>query len=259
MKGEVVPIGIVPRWLVGEFVGTFLLVWFGCGSLCVAVAGGVGMGRFGVPLVWGLGVAAAIRLTAAWSGAHLNPAVTLSAAVWNGFPWRRVPGYWAAQLAGAMAASALLYLIFAGKLADFETAQGIVRGLPGSEASARVFGEYFSIAEGAAFAVEVAGTAVLLLVIGGVSEGTGGRRPLLAAALIGLAVAVLIALLGPLTMACFNPARDLGPRLVSSWAGWGGIPFRVNGWGWLTVYLIAPLLGALLGGGTYKGLKVFLR
>ncbi|MEI7926936.1 MAG: aquaporin, partial [Verrucomicrobiales bacterium] len=66
---------------------------------------------------------------------------------------------------------------------------------------------------------------------------------------IGLTVTLLISLFGPLTMACFNPARDLGPRLFSSMAGWGGIPFRANGSGWLTVYILAPVAGAILGGG----------
>jgi glycerol uptake facilitator protein len=63
---------------------------------------------------------------------------------------------------------------------------------------------------------------------------------------------MLISLLGPLTMACFNPARDLGPRLFSSLAGWHSIPFTANGTGWLTVYLIAPIVGGLMGGGIYR-------
>jgi len=58
---------------------------------------------------------------------------------------------------------------------------------------------------------------------------------------------MLISLLGPLTMAYFNPARDLGPRLFSSLAGWDAIPFTANGTGWLVVYIVAPILGGLLG------------
>ncbi|HEY8964945.1 MAG TPA: aquaporin, partial [Candidatus Methylacidiphilales bacterium] len=219
------------------------------------------LGLFEVALVWGIGVALAIHLTAARSGAHLNPAVTLAGAVWNGFPWRRVPGYWAGQLAGAFAAAALLYVLFAGALAGYEAAHGLVRGQPGSEGSAMVFGEYFPnprtksirMTEARAFAAEAAGTAVLLLVIGGLTDPANRSRPrLLAPLLIGLTVTLLIALLGPLTMACFNPARDLGPRLFSACAGWGAVPFRANGWGWLTVYVIAPCVGAVIGGGLYR-------
>lgn len=53
-------------------------------------------------------------------------------------------------------------------------------------------------------------------------------------------------------MACFNPARDLAPRVFSALAGWGAVPFQVNGTGWLTVYVVAPILGGLLGGATYR-------
>ena len=62
---------------------------------------------------------------------------------------------------------------------------------------------------------------------------------------IGLTVALLILLVGSLTMACLNPARDLGPRLFSSMAGWGSVAFTVDGHGWLTVYVVAPVVGGI--------------
>src|SRR5271170_5437298 len=133
----------IPAWLVGEFVGTFLLVFFGCGSVCAAVTTGAQVGIFQVAIVWGLGIATAIYLTAALSGAHLNPAVTISMAVWGGFPRGRVAGYIATQLAAAFVAASVLYLIFGGAIVDFETRTQITRGEPGSEASAMVFGEYY--------------------------------------------------------------------------------------------------------------------
>ena len=135
--------GSLPAWAIGEFFGTFLLVFFGCGSVCAAVLTGAQVGVFQVAIVWGLGIATAIYLTGSLSGAHLNPAVTLALAAWNGFPWRRVPGYLMAQLLGAFAASAVLYFAFAGPLRVFEESHGIVRGQPGSEASAMIFGEFF--------------------------------------------------------------------------------------------------------------------
>jgi glycerol uptake facilitator protein len=254
-------------WMVGEFFGTFLLVFFGCGSVCAAVTTGAQVGVFQVAIVWGLGIATAIHLTGALSGAHLNPAVTLSAAVWNGFPWRRVPGYWLTQMAGAVAASAVLFLVFGGAISEYEARQGILRGQPGSEASAMVFGEYFPnpqgrplaeaapgrMGEARAFAAEAIGTAVLLLVIFCATDTPNRNNPqILTAAEIGLTVTLLISLLGPLTMAGLNPARDLGPRLFSAWAGWGRVPFRANGDGWLRVYVLAPLLGGVCGGGLYR-------
>jgi glycerol uptake facilitator protein len=259
--------GAIPKWVTGEFFGTFLLVFFGCGSVCAAVLTGAQVGVFQVAIVWGLGIATAIYLTGALSGAHLNPAVTLSMAVWSDFPKARVIPYVVTQFAGGFVAAAVLFFIFGNALGTFETTNGIVRGQPGSEASAMIFGEYYPSPGGRpfttearkrmttprAFVAEVVGTAVLLLVIFcATDERNKGRPQILTAATIGLTVTLLISLLGPLTMACFNPARDFAPRVFSSLAGWGRLPFEANGMGWLTVYIIAPLLGGLLGGAIYR-------
>ena len=83
----------IPAWFIGESFGTFLLVFFGCGSVCAAVTTGAQVGVFQVAIVWGLGIATAIYLTGALSGAHLNPAVTLSLVVWSDFPKARVLPY----------------------------------------------------------------------------------------------------------------------------------------------------------------------
>jgi glycerol uptake facilitator protein len=257
----------IPAWVIGEFIGTFILVFFGCGSVCAAVTTGAQVGVFQVAIVWGMGISTAIYLTASLSGAHLNPAVTISLAAWGGFPKRRVAGYVATQMVGAFVAAAILQVIFGGAIGEFEAKTGIVRGGPGSEASAMIYGEYFPnplgkplteasagrMSQGRAFIAEVVGTALLLLVIFCTTDLNNSNRPqILTAATIGLTVTILISLLGPLTMACFNPARDLGPRLFSSLAGWGYVPFSVNGVGWLTVYVIAPIIGGLLGGGIYR-------
>ena len=271
------PRALLPRWLVGEFFGTFLLVFFGCGSVCAAVLTGAQTGIFQVAIVWGLGIATAIYLTGSLSGAHLNPAVTLAMAVWGNFPARRIVPYIAVQMVGAFVGAAVLYVIFSGALHVFEHKNAIVRGAPGSELSAKVFGEFFPppsaktpsdappsarlpeaaiddlVTPTSAFAIEVIGTAVLLLVIFCcVDEQNTNRPQILTAATIGLTVTLLISLLGPLTMACFNPARDLGPRLFSAVAGWGSVPFTANGNGWWTVYIIAPILGGQVGGAIYR-------
>jgi glycerol uptake facilitator protein len=258
---------LLPKWLIGELFGTFLLVFFGCGSVSAAVLTGAQVGVFQVAIVWGLGIATAIYLTGALSGAHLNPAVTVSMATWSDFPKARVVPYVVAQMAGAFAGAAILYFVFGDALRTYEQANSIVRGQPGSEATAMVFGEYFPnpggkpltqanrtrMSPAAAFGAEVLGTAILLLVIFCVTDERNLSHPqILAAATIGLTVTLLISLLGPLTMACFNPARDLAPRLFSSLVGWGSLPFQANGQGWLTVYIVAPFLGGLLGGGAYR-------
>jgi glycerol uptake facilitator protein len=252
--------------LAGEIIGTFLLVFFGCGSVCTAVTTGAFVGVFQVAIIWGLGIATAIHVTGGLSGAHLNPAVTISLASFRGFPARKIVPYLGAQMLGAFLASTVLYVVFAGELNAYEKQHGIVRGEAGSEASAMVFAEYFPNPAGKAltdtdreimpswraFTVEVVGTAVLLLVIMAVTDEHNVSFPkVLTAPTIGLTVTLLISIFGPLTMACFNPARDLAPRLFSSLAGWGAVPFTTNGVGWLTVYCLAPILGGLTGGLLY--------
>lgn len=256
-----------PAWFVGEFLGTFILVFFGCGSVATAVLTGAQVGIFQVAIVWGIGIATAIYLTGSLSGAHLNPAVTIGLAACAGFPWRQVGKYVAAQFLGAFTASGVLYLLFRGQLAAFEAANHLVRGAPGSESSAMIFGGFFPnpgghpftedirarVSPATAFLAEAIGTALLMLVILGVTDHRNESRPrILTAAAIGLTVTILISILGPLTMAQFNPARDLAPRIFSALAGWHRLPFTVNGWGWLTVYVIAPVGGALGGGAVYR-------
>ena len=259
----------MPAWFVGESLGTFILVFFGCGSVATAVLTGAQVGIFQVAIVWGIGISTAIYLTGSLSGAHLNPAVTLGFAVWTDFRWRDVPGYFLAQFTGAFLAGIALFVMYHGILETFESSHHIVRGAPGSEATAMIFGEFFPnpggspLTEGAratvgistAFFTEAIGTAILMMVIlGSVDHRNTSRPQVLTAITIGLTITILISLMGPLTMAAFNPARDLAPRLFSSLAGWGSVPFKANGNGWWAVYVLAPFIGAVAGGGVYNRL-----
>ncbi len=112
----------IPKWAIGEFFGTFLLVFFGCGSVCAAVATGAQVGVFQVAIVWGIGIATAIYLTGSLSSAHLNPAVTIAAAGWSRFPLRLVLalhcGPDARRVRGGRG---LLYPIFSGSLEAYES------------------------------------------------------------------------------------------------------------------------------------------
>lgn len=246
----------------GELVGTFLLVFFGCGSVVAAVAMGAQVGIFQVAIVWGFAVCVAILLTGSASGAHLNPAITLAFATVRDFPWQRVPLYFAAQFLGAFLAAATLYGLFGGGIALFEATNGIVRGSPGSEASAMVFGEFFPNPGGApiseavrlhitvthAWFAEFVGTALLAFAIFGFTDPKNtSSLPRYAPFAIGATLTVLISLLAPISQGGFNPARDFAPRLFSAFAGWGSLPFELNGHGWLTVYMIAPVAGAITG------------
>jgi glycerol uptake facilitator protein len=261
--------------MVAEYVGTFVLVFFGVGAVNAAVATGAQQGLWQVAVVWAVGVSLGIYAAASLSGAHLNPAITVAQAVWERFSWWRVAPYAAAQTAGAASASMLLYAMFSEAIVDFERRRGLLRGGPGSELSAMMFGEYFpnpavfGTAEEAwrivtpltAFLAEMIGTAMLAFLIGVVTRERGSVRPATGTApiLIGLGVASIISVVAPLTQAGLNPARDLGPRLVAYALGWGEIAIPGPRGGWLTVYVLAPLIGACVGWGVSRWLTDRLR
>ncbi len=250
-----------------ELVGTFLLVFFGTGAVWVGVVTGAMSGLFQVAIVWGLAIGLAIYATGAISGAHLNPAVTVALCVWRRFPATRVGPYAAAQLAGGFLAAAVLFGLFSGTLRSFESAKGLVRGQPGSELSAMVFGEYFpnpaivgtspaafaQVSEVQAILAEGFGTALLVFVIFALTDerNRGRPHPGIAAPLVGLTVTALICVIAPLTQAGFNPARDLGPRLMAWLCGWGSTAIPGPRGGFLSVYILSPVLGGLAGGGLH--------
>jgi glycerol uptake facilitator protein len=252
-----------------ELVGTFLLIFLGTGAGFVSVATGA-LGLYPVAVAWGLAVTLAVYAVGAISGAHINPAITLALAAFRGFPLRKVIPFLACQLVGAFLASALLLSLFSGVLASWENEKGLVRGQPGSEQSAMVFGEYFpnpaifgttpqafaKVSMGQAMAAEIAGTAILACFVFALSDTRNPGRPHKAftAVFVGVAVSALICVISPLTQACFNPARDFGPRLVAYLAGWNQIAIPGPRGGFFTVYIFSPTLGALLGAFCYQHL-----
>lgn len=263
-----------------EGLGTCLLVFFGCGVVHAAVLTNAQSGLWQVAVVWGMAVTLAIYVVAGVSGAHINPAMTVAFACWGRFPWRRVPAYVGSQVAGAIVAATLLYVLYGPYLAEKERVLGVSRGGPGSELTAMCYGEYFPspgslvtpegrydagrrqafdalVPESTAFLSEVLGTLVLALVVFAVSDPRNAEAPRanLAPVFIGLTVALLISVIAPLTQACFNPARDFGPRLVTWCAGWGSVAIPGPRGGFFTVYMLAPTLGAVLGGGLYRAFR----
>jgi MIP family channel proteins len=257
--------------LLGEVLGTFLLVLFGTGSVACAVLTGALQGLWQVAVVWGFGVTIAIYCSAALSGAHLNPAVSLAFAVLRpkSFPRGRLLPYWLAQLGGAILAGLVVWAVFAPFLTRFELKEGLIRGAAGSERAAMIFGEYFPnpavfgtgpdaaalVTPLAAMLVEAIGTAILVLVIFALSDpdNAAAPEPTLIPFFVGFTVAVLISLFAPITQAGWNPARDFGPRLVAVLAGYGtvAIPGPQGGF-W--IYIVGPLFGGLVGGGLYERL-----
>ena len=256
------------RQVVAEFLGTYLLVLFGVGVVHTAVLTGAQVGIWQVAVVWGLAVTLAIYATASVSGAHLNPAVTVAFTAFRGFPLAKVLPYVAAQVCGAFAAAATLYGFFHSLILRFEAEKGLTRGLPGSELSAMVYGEYFpnpgllgtdasvtaNVSIEQAMLAEGLGTAVLVLCVFAVTEPPNEAPPnkTFAPLCIGLALAMVISLVAPLTQAGLNPARDFGPRLWAWLAGWGEVAIPGPRGGFFTVYILAPVVGALAGAAAYE-------
>ncbi|GAA3754874.1 glycerol uptake facilitator protein [Spinactinospora alkalitolerans] len=238
-----------------EFIGTAILVLLGNGVVAgvllnrsKAQNGGWIVITFG----WGLAVAMAVYVVGQISGAHINPAVTLGLASIGQFSWTMVPGYVAAQIAGGIAGSTLVWLHYLphwretedaeAKLAAFSTAPA-VRNIPAN------------------FLAEVIGTFMLLFGILGINGNAGplgeGRVDLsalfatgLAPLLIGLLVLVIGLSLGGPTGYAINPARDLGPRIAHALlpiAGKGG-----SDWSYAWVPVVAPVVGGVLGAVTYS-------
>lgn len=265
------------RVVIAEFLGTFLLIFFGCGVVHAAVLTGAQSGLWQVAIVWGVAIMLAIYAVGSVSGAHINPAMTIASMIWRGFPPSRVLPYIGAQVAGAFVAAAALFVLFEPHIAAREASKGVVRGQAGSEMTAMCYGEYFpapgSIGAGEgpyspedhaklktlmspnrAFFAELLGTMILAFVVFAVTDDRNSGSPLPgnAPVFIGLTVSALISVIAPLTQACFNPARDFGPRLFAYFAGWGSVALPgFNDLGWLTVYIIAPIAGAVIGGGLY--------
>lgn len=268
------------RTLLAEGLGTFILVLFGCGAVHSAVLTGSQSGLWQVAIVWGCGVAFAAYCVGAVSGAHINPAISIALAFWGRFPWSKVGPYIAAQLGGAMLAAAVLFVIYGPNLLAKEDALGVKRGELGSIVTASCYGEFYPNPGGAvpadgkwsnsywesfskrvtfreAFIAELICTAILALVVFAISDARNSAAPsaYLAPLVAGLTVACLISIIAPLTQCCLNPARDFGPRLFSFLAGWGSAALPgPNGHGIVTVYILAPILGAIIGGGIYDGL-----
>lgn len=245
------------RYFSGELIGTFLLVFFGCGAVAVTVLFGAHTGLLQVALVWGVAVTLAIYATRHLCCAHLNPAVSLAMVAAGRMRAGLLPVYLSAQFAGAFLASLLLYILFADSIAYFESIHGIVRGTPASVQTAMMFGEFFpnpgagndaDVSVFTAFLAEAMGTFALVFLIFSLTEGCNLGRPddAVAPVFIGLAVAMIIAVIAPLTQAGINPARDLSPRLFSMLAGWGHAALPGQGIDFLTVYVMAPCVGGLL-------------
>jgi glycerol uptake facilitator protein len=255
---------------VGELLGTFILVFFGCGVVASATLFSAHTGLFQVAGIWGIGVTLAIYTSRHLSCAHLNPAVSVGMVIAGRMEPRKLPAYLAAQFLGAFLAGWILLGIFGDSIAGYEAFHRILRGSPESVITASLFGEYFPnpsapaavaiVTKAMAVLVEALGTFFLVTIIFFLTEDCNVGRPSsdIAPVFIGLTVMGIISLLAPLTQAGLNPARDFGPRLVACLTGWGSVAIPGPRGGFFSVYILGPLLGgvaaALLFRGVFQGL-----
>tara|TARA_Y100001954_G_scaffold42968_2_gene44110 strand:+ start:2480 stop:3169 length:690 start_codon:yes stop_codon:yes gene_type:complete len=211
---------VFPQYI-SEFIGTFFLIFFGCGSMILAEVNPNYAGSF-VPIIWGGSVSIMIYALGHISGAHFNPAVTIAFWSVRRFPGKRVGGYLLSQSLGAVLASSVHFLIWG--------------------ASHQFGATEFSVSMGVGFLVEVILSFALMFVI--ISVATDSRAVgELAGIAIGSTVALCAFVGGPLTNASMNPARSLGPALFS-----GGI---LEVW----PYFLAPVLGTLMGAKVYEWIR----
>jgi len=248
------------REFIGEFIGTFIIVFFGCGSVASAILFDSYSSLYEIAMIWFVGVSLAIYASNIFSDAHLNPAVTIAMIFAKKFDYKKLPIYLLAQFLGAFVSAAFLYSIFSGFITDFETAHNIIRGSQESIVSASMFGEYFpnpgfinkisTVTVYQAMIAESVGTFVLVFMILWLTEENNNSK--FTPMLIGLTVAALITLLAPISQGGFNPARDFGPRIFSYLAGWGNIVFQKPNFSFATVYILAPIIGGIIAAFIYN-------
>jgi glycerol uptake facilitator protein len=245
--------------LLGEFLGTALLVLLGDGVVAAVVLLSKTVDQMMITTGWGLAVAMAVYVTGRLSGGHVNPAVTLALAARGEFARSRVLPYWGAQLAGAFVGAVLVYADYGEAFRAFEQAESLTRGtMAGGKLMGAAAGGAGVFATYPAFdnlwrnlLSEFLATAVLLIGVRALTDrrnaAPGGYlEPL---ALGGLVWAIGLSL-GGLTGYAINPARDLGPRLASALLGWGPAVFQSHG-GYFWVPIVAPLAGGLAGAFLY--------
>jgi aquaporin Z len=227
----------LPNRLVAEFIGTFVLVFGGCGAAVLAAGvPDVGIGFLGVSLAFGLTVLVMVYTVGRISGGHFNPAVSLGLVLGGRLPARDLLPYILVQVVGAIAAAGLLYVVAGGK-ADF-----VIDNTQAGAFATNGFGDFspegYSLL--AALIIEVVLTAIFIFVILG---ATDYRAPAGFAGLaIGLSLTLIHLISIPVTNTSVNPARSTGPALFV-----GGTPLTQ-----LWLFWVAPLVGAAIAGFAYK-------
>ena len=248
------------RQFTGELIGTFLMCFLGIGAVAVATLFGALTGPGQVGLVWGLAIAIGIYVTRNLSDAHFNPAVSISMILAGKMKVRDLPAYLLGQCAGAFLAAGSLWVLFGDSVAKNLSNNGLTMSTNSIGSAATIWAEVFPNSsqamismQGAMFAEGFA-VFILCLVILVVTDknNEGAPTAALAPLFIGLTVTVLINVVGPLTDAGLNPARDLMPRVVAMMVGFKTVAFGTNAFNVWMVYTVAPFIGGAVAALLYR-------
>ena len=248
------------RAFTGEVIGTFIMCFCGIGAVATATLFGALTGPGQVGLVWGLAIAIAIFVTRNLSDAHFNPAVTFAMCIAGRMKWSQLPIYIVGQCVGAFLAAGGLWLLFADSVMKNLKNAGLSMTSNAIGSAASIWCEIFPNTSAGAVSFPTAcfaegiGVFVLVLVIFSVtsSENVGRASRNLAPLFIGLTITIMINVVGPLTDAGFNPARDVMPRVWACIVGWGNIAFGGNPFETIMVYTVSPLIAGTLAALLYK-------
>jgi len=238
--------------MAAELLGTFILILFGTGVVAQVVAGGIG-DHDSIAWAWGLGVTLGVYTAGRISGAHINPAVTVALALFQGFPVRKIAPYITAQFLGAFLAALVVrwnYTEVIGKIDPGHTikTQGIFSTLPGNGAD-------IGVHMWGGLRDQIIGTAILMFLILAVTDlRNTAPAANLAPFIVGLIVVAIGMAWGTNAGYAINPARDFGPRLASFFTGYGGAFRDQTGYLYFWIPIVGPIVGGILGAGLYQGL-----
>ncbi|XP_056153998.1 aquaporin-10-like [Lampris incognitus] len=242
---------LLVRECMSEFLGTFILIMFGCGAMAqMKTSRGLKGQYLSVNIAFAVAVMVAMYLSRGISGAHLNPALSLSCCVLGKLAWSRLLPYSFSQLLGAYAGASVVFLMYYDAIMDYS---GGALTVLGPNETASIFATYPSsfLSLGSSFFDQMIGTGMIMLCYLPLVDHHNSPAP---QDLVPLLVGVVF--MG-VSMSMFsncgggmNPARDLGPRLFMLSAGWGTEVFTCNNY-WFWVPIVAPLVGAILGSWVY--------
>lgn len=252
------------RQVIGEIIGMWVLGFFGLGAIAVSVTTGA-LDFYQCNFVFCFIVGLAVIYVAPLSGAWLNPAITLGAAVAGDMKVKNAITLIIAQIAGAFLGAMTLYLLYNPAIAAFEAANEIVRGTEASQLTSMIFCCYTphpALAKSlgwdssvfgntAGLIAEFFGTFILAISVYAFNDPDNAMGPKRGkfGFMIGLVLLVYVAVIAPISMCAVNPARDLGPRIVAGISGWGKVAFSnpsgAGGSWW--IYQIGPYLGGICG------------